>query len=182
MRELFWTSIELVTKLSRTVRFTSIREENEIFFIRVCKLSQWESLRKTISINGGLGLLQMISGSDTEQCDSEEAEPWKGVNMKCANKDTGSGSIRKGNEWRCANKDTGSRRRWINQRRERITMCQRRGWAPEEWTWSGAQADTPNSKGGRLEGPTSIRGVTTSMMECYMNLLSQKLNFFFIKN
>ena len=45
-----------------------------------------ESSKRTISANGGLGLLQMISESDT----SKEAEPQRGVHMsRCANKDVG---------------------------------------------------------------------------------------------
>ena len=37
-----------------------------------------ESPKRTIFASGGLGLLQMISESDTRRCVSKEAEPRKG--------------------------------------------------------------------------------------------------------
>ena len=44
----------------------------------------------TIFVNGGLGPLQIVLESDTEQCASEKAEPLEGGGTRwCARKDTG---------------------------------------------------------------------------------------------
>ena len=66
-------------------------------------MSEDASPKKTISVNGGLGLLQMVSERDTGRCAIVEVELGRG----CANKDAGSQtgwglggstSIREGNE------------------------------------------------------------------------------------
>ena len=67
------------------------REENKTFFIRVWKplpsrrvlknneeKLERENPKRTISVSGGLELLQMVSEPDTEQCANEEAKPRKG--------------------------------------------------------------------------------------------------------
>ena len=47
-----------------------------------------ESPKRTISVSGGLGPLQMVSKSDTERCANEEAESRRGVDMRqCVSKD-----------------------------------------------------------------------------------------------
>ena len=40
-----------------------------------------KSPKRTISVNGGLGLLQMISKPDIEQCASEDVETRRGVDI-----------------------------------------------------------------------------------------------------
>ena len=47
-----------------------------------------KSPKKTISANGGPGLLQIVSEAGTKRCASEEVEPQKGVNTRrCVGKD-----------------------------------------------------------------------------------------------
>ena len=44
--------------------------------------------KRTISVSGGLELLQMVSEKDTKRCASEEAIPQRGVDTRrCASKD-----------------------------------------------------------------------------------------------
>ena len=38
-----------------------------------------ESPKRTTSVSSGLGLLQMVSESNTERCDNEDADPPRGV-------------------------------------------------------------------------------------------------------
>ena len=56
----------------------SVGEENEVFFIRVCKPLPSKRVLKTLRgisrRTGELGLLQRVSESDTGQCASKEAK------------------------------------------------------------------------------------------------------------
>ena len=53
-------------------------------------LLERESPNRTISANGELGPLQMVSEPDTGRCANEEAVPQRGVDMRrCAIKDAG---------------------------------------------------------------------------------------------
>ena len=71
---------------------TLVGEENKAFFIRMrkplplssrCVLKTLRgSPKRTISANGGLGLLQMVSEADTNRCTSEDAGPQRGVNCE----------------------------------------------------------------------------------------------------
>ena len=50
-----------------------------------------ERPKRTVSISGGLGLLQVVLEPDTRRCANEEVEPQRGVDTRrCASKDTGS--------------------------------------------------------------------------------------------
>ena len=63
------------------MRYTSVGEENEAFFIRVWKplpsIRVLKTLRgnpkRIISASGVLGLIQMLSELDTRRCASEDA-------------------------------------------------------------------------------------------------------------
>ena len=46
------------------------------------KNPEGESPKRTISVNGGLGLLQMVSEPNTEQCASEDAGPRRRVDCE----------------------------------------------------------------------------------------------------
>ena len=76
-----------------------------------------ESPKRTIFASSGLGLLQMVSESNTGRCISEEVEPRRGVDARwCASKDAGPrrgvdlGVPHRLEKGTSASKDVGSRR------------------------------------------------------------------------
>ena len=58
------------------------RPSQQTRFKNIERKSERESPKRSISASGELGLLQIVSESDTEQCASEEAEPQKGVDTR----------------------------------------------------------------------------------------------------
>ena len=126
-------------------------EENKPPFIRVWKpspstlvLKPWgevrkESPKRTISVNGEPGSLQMVSEPDTRRCVSLLALPWRGVDTR-----------------RCASKDAGPQGRWnwvlshIDWRKERVsarTLGPEGGWiVMSHIGWRGEQPPSPSRR------------------------------------